>query len=159
MLEGSGALALRQFGYEQAEVLSYQFCRGVAKHLLGRRVDCLDAATTGLQGDDAVHHGLENRLDQRRAVAQGLLRSILLGDITEYQHGTEDLPVPVADWCATVGDCPLATVARYQYGVVGQALFGAMRQGFHDGDRRGLAGFLVDDVKHFFHRTTRGFRL
>jgi hypothetical protein len=97
MLEGSGALALRQFGYEQAEVLSYQFCRAVAKHLLGRRVDCLDAAAAGLQGDDAVHHGLENRLDQRRAVAQGLLRSILLGDITEYQHGTEDLAVPVAD--------------------------------------------------------------
>ena len=139
--------------------MSDEFCGGIAKHSLSGRVNCLDDAAAGMEGDDAVHHGIEYRLDQRGTVAQGLLRCIFLGDIAEHQHGTDHLTVAVANRCATVGDSALAAIACNQYGVVGQALYRAMRQGFHYRDSGGLTGFLVDDVKNLVHRATDGFRL
>ena len=159
ILEGTIALVPIKLGYQQAEVLPDEFGGGIAKHLLGGRVDGLDDAAAGMEGDDAVHHGIEYRLDQRGTVAQGLLRGIFLGDIAEHQHGADHLPVAVANRRATVGDGALAAIACNQHGVVGQALYRAMRQGFHDRDRGGLAGFLVDDVENLVHRAADGFRL
>jgi len=43
----------------------------LAKHSLGSRVDGLEDAAAGTDGDDAIHDGIENRLDQRGLVAQG----------------------------------------------------------------------------------------
>ena len=103
--------------------------------------DRFDDAAAGMEGDDAVHHGIEDRLDQRGAVAQGLLRRVFRGDIAEHQHGADHLAVAVADRRAAVGDVALAAVARNQHGVVGQALYRAVRQGFHHRDRGGLAAF------------------
>ena len=130
---------------------------GIAEHSLSGRVDGLDDAAAGMEGDDAVHHGIEDRLDQRGIVAQGLVRRIFFGDIAEHQHGTEHLAVAVANRCATVGDGALAAIERNQHGVVGQAVYRAMRQGFLYRDNGGLAGFLVDDVKNLVHRAAGGF--
>ena len=87
-----------------------------------------------MEGDNAVHHGIEDGLDQGGTVAQGLLRCIFAGDIAEHQHGADHLTVAVANRRATVGDIALAAIAGDQYGVVGQALDRAMRQGLHDRD-------------------------
>ena len=154
ILERTIALVLIKLGDQQAEVLADEFCGGIAKHPLGGRVDGLDDAAVGMEGDDAVHHGIEDGLDQGGTVAQGLLRRIFAGDIAEHQHGADHLTVPVANRRATVGNIALAAIAGNQYGVVGQALYRALRQGFHDRDRGRLTGFFVDDVKNFVHRAT-----
>ena len=124
-------LAPVELGYQEAEFLSDELRGGIAEHLLGGRVCPGDDTAFGMQGDDAVRHGIEDRLDQRGAVAQGLLRHVFRGDIAEHQHGADHAPVAVAYRRATVGDVALAAVARNQHGVVGQALYRAMRQGFH----------------------------
>ena len=158
ILEGAITIALVsiKLRYQQAEVLSDEFYCGVAKHPLSGRVNCLDDAATGMKGDDAVPHGIEYRLDQRATVAQGLLRCIFFGDIAEHQHGTDHPTIAVANRCATVGDSALATIAGNQYGVVGQAVYRAMRQGLFYRDSGRLTGFLVDDVKNLVHRPTAG---
>ena len=53
----------------------------------------------------------------------------------------------------------LAAVARDEDGVVGQSLDGAVRERRHHRDRRGLAGFLVDDAENLLHRAADGFGL
>ncbi len=90
-----------------------------------------------MEGDDAVHYRIENRLDQRGTVAQSLLRCIFPGDIAKHQHRADHLRVAVANRRATVGDIAFAAIARNQHGVVGQALDRAMRQGCHDGNGGG----------------------
>ena len=112
-----------------------------------------------MQGDDAVHRGVQDRLDQRRAVAQGQARRVVAGDVAEHQHGADHVAVALADRRATVGDGALAAVARDEDGVVGQSLDGAVRQRRHHRDRRGLAGFLVDDAENLLHRAAGGFGL
>ena len=79
-------------------------------------------AVAGIEGDDAIDHGVENRLDQRGTVAQRLLRCIVLGDVAEHQHGTDHLIAAVADRRATVGNIALGAIAGNQDGVVGQTL-------------------------------------
>ena len=138
--------------------MSDEFFGGIAKHSLGGRVDRLDDAAVGMEGDDAILHGIQNRLDQRGTVTQGLLRRIFPGDIAEHQHGADHLTVAVANRCATVGNIALAAIACNQHGVVGQALYRALRQGFHDRNSGGVTGFFVDDVKNIAHRATAGLR-
>ena len=133
--------SLSSSGISRLKCLPDEFRGGITEHLLRGRIDRLDDAAAGVEGDDAVHHGIENRLDQRGAVAQCLLRSIFLGDIAEHQHGAHHLAVAVADRRAAVGDGALAAVAGDQDGVVGQALDRAMGQGFHYRDGGGLRGF------------------
>ena len=50
IFEGAIALVPIKLGYQQAEVLSDQFRGGIAKHLLGGRVDGLDDAAAGHGG-------------------------------------------------------------------------------------------------------------
>ena len=57
-----GTLSIK-FGYQQAESSSNEFRGGLAKHFLSGRVNSLNDARTGMDGDDAVHHSIENRLD------------------------------------------------------------------------------------------------
>ncbi len=109
-----------------------QFRGGIAEHLLNSRVNGLHDAAVGMQGDDAIGHGIENGLDQGSTVAQGLLCCIFAGNITEHQDRPDHLIVAVTNRCATVGNITLAAVAGNEYGVVGQALYRALRQGFQD---------------------------
>ena len=159
ILKGTIALILIQLGYQQAEILSAEFRRRIAKHPFRRRVHRLDFSDGGVEGDDAVRHGIENRLHPRGAVAQRLLRGIFLGDVAEHQHGADHDAVAVANGRATVGDVTLDAIAGDQYGVVGQPLNRAMLQCGHDRNGGGLAGFFVDDVKHLGHRPAAGLRL
>ena len=147
VLEGAVALIPIELGNQPAEVLADELRGGIAEHLLRGRVCRLDDAAAGMEGDDAVHHGIEDRLDQRGTVAQGLLRGVFLGDIAKHQHGADHLAVAVVDRRATVGDIALAAIAGNQDGVIGQSLYRALRQRFHDRDGGGQAGFLVDDVE------------
>ncbi len=161
MLDRSIAIALVsiEFGYQRAETLSDEFCGEVAEHPLGGRVDCLDNPAARAQGDDAIHHGVQNRLGQRGTVPQGLLRRIVAGDIAEHQHGADHLTVAIPDRCATVGDVALAAIECDQHGVIRQALHRATRQGFQHRNGGGLPGLLVDDVKDLAHPPARGLRL
>ena len=109
-----------------------------------------------MEGDDAVHHGIEDGLELRGTVAQRLLDGIFIGDIAKNQDGAHHLTVAVANRCATVGNRRFNAIAGNQYRVVGQTLYSAMRQGFHHWDGGRLARFLVDDVKNFIHGATAG---
>ncbi|MBV5277062.1 hypothetical protein JZU56_04470, partial [bacterium] len=91
--------------------MSTEFCAAIAKHLLGSRVNRLNDAAAGMEGNNAVHHRIQDRLDQRGIVADRLLRSIFIGHIAEHQYGTDHLTVAVTNRCATVGDGRLAAVA------------------------------------------------
>ena len=130
MLDGTIVPVSIKLRYQHAEVLSDEFCAGIAEHSLSGRVNRLHDAAAGMEGDDAVHHGIENSLDQGGTAAQSLLRCIFLGDIAEHQHGTDHVTVTVANRCTTVGDRTLAAIACNQHSVVGQALYRAVRQGF-----------------------------
>ena len=136
-----------------------EFSRGVAKHLLGGQVGTLDQAAGGLEGNDPIHHGIKNRLDQSRTVAQSLLCGVFDRDIAEHQHRPHHLPGAVANRCTTVGNRTFLPTAGNQDGVVGEPLNGAARQGFLDRDHGWQTGFLVDDVKDLVHRLAGGFRL
>ena len=159
ILKGPIAPILIKFGDQQAEGLSDKFCGGIAKHALSGRVHRLDDATMGMEGDDAVHHGIQNRLDQCRIVAQGLLRCIFPGDIAEHQHGSDHLILAATNRRATVGDIALTPITGNQHGVVGQTVYRALRQGLHDRDRGRATGFFVDDGKNFVYRAAAGLRL
>jgi hypothetical protein len=65
IFQGCLLLTSGQLGYQHAEVLPDEVGCAVAEHLLGGRVDGLDDAAMGMQGDDAVDHGIENRGHQR----------------------------------------------------------------------------------------------
>ena len=93
------------------------------------------------------------------AVAKGLLRRGLLGDVAEDEDGTDHLAVAVANRCAAVGDGALAPVARDQHRVLRQALVRSLRQGFLQRNRGRLAGLLIDDAKDLVRRTGGGLRL
>ena len=154
ILERILALVLVELRDEQAEVASHHFRGAVAEDALRRRVHGCDQAAAGMEGDDAVGRGIQDRGDQRAAVLQGLLRGVLRGDIAKDQHGTDHRAVEVADRCATVGDVALTPVARHQYRVVGEALDRAMRQGVHDRERGRLPALLADDAHDVTYRVT-----
>ena len=148
----------QEFGNKQAEIQAHKLRRRITEHGLGSRIDGADGAAV-LHGDDAVHHGVQDGLDEGGAVLYGLLGRILFRHVAKHQHGTDDLAGPVPDGRATVGDGGFAAIPRDQYGRVGQALDGTLGQGFHDRDQRGESGFLVDDLKNFRHRAAQGLGL
>ena len=151
VLERIFALAGIHLGYQQAKVLSNQFRRRIAEHALHRRVEGLNQAAVGVNGDNAIHHRVENGLDQRIAVTQGVLCGVLFGDIAEHQHGTHHLSVTIANRCTAIGDRTFASVSGNQDRVVGEALSGAIGQRFRDRHFAGLAGFLINDAKNLIH--------
>ena len=151
VLEGIFALAGFDLGNQQAQVPTNQFRRRIAKHALHCRVESLDQATAGVNGDNAIHHRIENGLHQHIAVSQGALRGILIGDITEHQHGTHHLTIAIANRCTAIGDRTFAPVSGNQDRVIGEALSGAIGQRFRDRHFAGLAGFLIDDAKNPIH--------
>ena len=153
------ALVGLEFGNEPAEVLAAQLRGRIAKHQFDGRVDGFDDPAGGMEGDDAVHHGVEDGLDEFGTIAQGLLHGIFLGDIAKHQHRPDHLAVAVADRRATVGNITLAAIAANDYRVVGQPLNRAMRQGIHDRDGGGHPGGLVDNLKHLAHLPADGLRL
>ena len=158
IIKGTVALVFIELGYQDIEVFSDDVCGSIAKHLLGGRVDGRYHATIGMQGDNAIHHRIENCLDQRGAIAHGLLRGIFHSDIAKHQHRAHHLTIAVANWCTTVGDGALAAITGDQYGVIGQPPCRAMRQCFLDRDRGRLSSSLIDDVKNFLHQAIVCFR-
>ena len=84
---------------------------GVAKHVLSRRIDGLDGALLGMEGDNPIRHGVEHRLDERGTIPQGLLHRILFSDIPEHQHGPHHLVFVVANGRATISDRSLHAVS------------------------------------------------
>ncbi len=161
ILNGTNAIGLVsvQRRYQQAEFLSDEFCARIAKHSLSRRVHGLHDAVAGMNRNDAIHHSIENRLDLRGIVTQGLLRCVLFGNITKHQHGTDHLRVAIANRPVTVRNQALAAVARNQQRMVRQDLDRATGQGCQHWNHNRLSGFLIDDTKDLLHRMTTGLRL
>ena len=119
-----------------------EFLGAITKHALGGRVHGFDHAAVRMQRNDAVYHGIQHGLDQRRIVAQGLLHRVFFGHIAKHQYRADHLAIAVANRRATVGNGALATVGTNQSSVVGEALYRALRQGFQDRYWRGLARLL-----------------
>ncbi len=109
-----------------------------------------------MQRQNAVDHGVQNGLDQHRAIACLLLHPIFFGDIAKHQHRAYDLAITGADRGAAVCDIVFAAIACNQHGVVGQALHRAVQQGFqHRVDYQCTAGF-VDDAQNGFDLLATG---
>ena len=105
-----------------------------------------------MNGNDTVHYGIKNRLNQRGAVTQFLLNCIFIADIAEYQHSADDKIFTAANRRATVGDIVLTSVSGNQYGVVGQALDRTVFYGTNHRDGSRLAGIFINDVENFVYR-------
>ena len=120
----------------------------VTKHGFNGRIDGLNDAAIGVEGDDAVHHGIQNGLDQGSTVACCLLHGIFCGHVAKYQHSTDHFTIMAPDGGATVGNVVFVAIAGQQYGVIGKALHRAMQQSIHDRNGHGLTSVLVDDLKN-----------
>ena len=84
-------LLLVEFRNQQTQVFARQLCRAVAKHDFNGGVDGLNDATMGMNGHQAIDHGVKNGLHQCRTVAQSLLHRVFHRDIAKHQHSTHHL--------------------------------------------------------------------
>ncbi len=140
-------LVLVQLRNEQSESFAREFRCAVAKHVRHGRVDRLNDAAARVQGHNAVDDCIENRLHQRRAVAQRLLGDIFVGHVAKHQYRAHHRTGSITNGRTAVGNVEFAVVARDQHGMVGQALNRAVRQRIGNRNGGGFAAVLVDDGK------------
>ncbi len=158
MRQGNVAVVLVQLRHHKAKALAGQFIGPVAKHALDGRVHRFHNPGCGQHGDDAVAHGVENGLHPCGAVAQSLLRVVLLGDVAKHQHCANHQATGVADGRAAVGNIKFTAITGDQHRVVGHALHGAVGQHAGNRNRGARPGRLGQDVEHLVNGAPLGLR-
>ena len=148
-LEGVVVPPFAKLGDNRAEILTNQLGGGIPEHPLRAWVHRLYQAIARLQRHDPVRHGIEDGLDKGHAVPPGLLCSILRRDVPEHEDRPDDPLLAVVHGRAAIRDRALASILRYQDGMVREAMNCSRGQGLLHRDYAGQSRLLVNNVEDF----------